>query len=376
MDINYNVVSIIDILGFVQGILFGILLILGNRKSRPSWLLGVFLITYSIEVGESILNDTNILQQKPELLFLPLNFYFLSLPVFYLYAKSLTSSFSLRKHLSTLIPGGIEFLFFLSLFLLPSVQKQNILADPSTAIYFNIYIYSGLAYSMFYAYKTIKLINHHQKSVLNYFSNLEQQQLKWVKVVAVFILVFYSTWFTHGFIPENLFHKYIYPLIGAVNVLFIYWVGISGLRQPKINMISDSPKEALTKNSEKPHLVKSTNIKEDQTYIQLVEWMEKKELYKEPDLTLPTLAEQLNVTRRSLSQLINQKTNSNFNRFINQYRVEAAKKILTDPKYDHLNMLGIAFEVGFNSKATFFAVFKHIEGVSPGAYKKQFSPQS
>ena len=48
-----------------------------------------------------------------------------------------------------------------------------------------------------------------------------------------------------------------------------------------------------------------------------------------------------------------------------------AKKKLIDPKFEHLNMLGIAYEVGFNSKATFFAVFKKMAGISPGAYKKR-----
>ena len=60
----------------------------------------------------------------------------------------------------------------------------------------------------------------------------------------------------------------------------------------------------------------------------------------------------------------------NFNQFINKYRVEAAQSMLCDPNFDHLNMLGIAHEVGFNSKATFFSAFKKIAGVSPGVYKK------
>lgn len=369
MDINYNIVSLIDLLGVIQGILFGVLLIFGSRKSRPSLLLGLFLITYSIEVVDAILMDTNIIQQQPSLLFLPFNFYLLSVPLFYLYAKSLIRSISLKKHLPILLPGIIEFLIYCILFLLPVSQKLQLIETPSYEIWYNIYSYSSLIYSIFFAIKTIQLVNLHQKKILNYFSNTEKRQLKWVKAIAIFILAFYSLWFIPLFLPEAIYGKYIYPAYGAINVFFIYWVGISGLRQPKIVMNIEDQKEASPPKNE---ILPSSKEKETtEIYEQLIEWMEKEQLFKEPDLTLPNLAEKLKITRRSLSQLINQKTNTNFNRFINQYRIEAAKKILADSKFDHLNMLGVAFEVGFNSKATFFSVFKQIEGASPGAYKKR-----
>lgn len=371
MDINYNIISLIDFLGLVQGILFGILLIFGDHKSRPSLLLGLFLITYAVEMTDAILSDTQILSQNPRLLFLPFNFYFLSIPLFYLYAKSLTAPFFLKKHWPILMPGILEFLLFLILFLQPVAQKQSLAENSTFQLIHGIYEFSSLTYSIFFAVKTIRLVNQHQKAVLNYFSNIGKQQLKWIKAVAVFILVYYAIWFVPLVLPRDFMQNIAYPVLGAINVIFIYWVGISGLRQQKIEMYLESKQEEIIQEPE--YLVNNQEEESDKTYQILLCQMKEKKLFKNPELTLPILAEQLNMTRRSLSQLINQKTQSNFNHFVNQYRVEEAKKILTDPKFDHLNMLGIASEVGFNSKATFFSVFKKMEGNSPGAYKKQYS---
>lgn len=372
MTINYNIISIIDFLGLIQGVLFGLLLIFGNRKSRPSWLLGLFLITYSVEVIPAILTDTTILAQLPQFHFLPLTFHWLSVPLFYLYAKSLTTQFSLKQHWLFLLPGLIEFLIFTYLFFLPTLEKLDLLInEEGFHLFQKVFVYSSLIFSIFFAVKTILLVNHHQEKVSHYFSNLEQQQLKWVRAVAIFIIAFYSIWFVPLFISDALYEQYLYPTFGAINVIFIYWVGLSGLRQPKIEMLPEENIEATNESEQVAPPKKEDEQK--QMYLQLKRLMEEEALFEEPDLTLPILAEKMKMTRRNLSQLINQKTGVNFNRFVNQYRVAAAKEILADPKFDHLNLLGVAFEVGFSSKATFFSVFKKFEGISPGAYKKKIT---
>jgi AraC-like DNA-binding protein len=69
-----------------------------------------------------------------------------------------------------------------------------------------------------------------------------------------------------------------------------------------------------------------------------------------------------------LSAAINQAYGKNFNDFVNTYRVEAVKKMLNDESVQHLSLLGIAYECGFNSKSTFNRAFKKATGVAPSAY--------
>lgn len=103
----------------------------------------------------------------------------------------------------------------------------------------------------------------------------------------------------------------------------------------------------------------------------LLSLMESEKLFLDNDLNLPTVAERLGVSIHETSFLINETTKDNFYNFINKYRVDEAKKLLTSSQMDELNILGIAFASGFNSKTTFNTAFKKWVGVSPTNYAKE-----
>lgn len=371
--INYNITSLIDILGLVQGLFLGVILILDSKKQRPTLFLGLFLLTYSFELLNAVLEDLNILNLRPGLLFLPIDFWYLIMPLFYLYVKSITNSVIKRKHmLLLLLPGIIEFVFFVIIFLLPANLKLEI-SNTSNAlgVIATIVLLLALPYSIFYAIKIIKYINNHKKKAENYYSNLDGKLLNWAKGVIVFFLIFHASWFVGVFQEDAFYEEYTYPILSAVNVIFIFWIGISGLRQSKI---IGSRNESLT---EEPQLVERDNspIEAEEVYDEdfkrLTHLMLEKAYYKESNLSLADLAKTLQLPQRKLSQLIRANTDQNFNQFVNYYRVEEAKKLLKDASYDNLSMLGIAYDAGFNSKASFFSVFKKFTSVTPNTYKNQ-----
>lgn len=91
------------------------------------------------------------------------------------------------------------------------------------------------------------------------------------------------------------------------------------------------------------------------------------DLYLEPRLTLTQLAREMATNETYLSRTINQGAGKNFNRFVNEIRIEAAKERL---KSDSADILTIALDCGFNSKATFNRVFREIEGKTPSGYRQ------
>jgi AraC-like DNA-binding protein len=99
--------------------------------------------------------------------------------------------------------------------------------------------------------------------------------------------------------------------------------------------------------------------------------MEKEKMYLDNDLNLPTIAEKLCISIHEASFLINETVGDNFYNFINKYRIEEAKRLLASTKIEQLNILGIAFASGFNSKTTFNTTFKRIVGISPSQYSKE-----
>ncbi|MFS2187820.1 ABC transporter permease [Mucilaginibacter sp. Mucisp84] len=97
--------------------------------------------------------------------------------------------------------------------------------------------------------------------------------------------------------------------------------------------------------------------------------VEQNRYYEDPELSLSSLAEKLGITAHELSRILNQALKKTFNDFINAYRVRAATRKMQDPAYDHITVLGIAFESGFNSQSSFHRIFKQLTGKSPLEYK-------
>src|SRR3569833_245838 len=72
-----------------------------------------------------------------------------------------------------------------------------------------------------------------------------------------------------------------------------------------------------------------------------------------------------------MSRIINTALKKSFNDFINEYRVQDALRKMQDPAFDHITLLGIAYESGFNSQTSFNRIFKQVTGKSPVEYKKE-----
>jgi ligand-binding sensor domain-containing protein/prolipoprotein diacylglyceryltransferase/AraC-like DNA-binding protein len=101
----------------------------------------------------------------------------------------------------------------------------------------------------------------------------------------------------------------------------------------------------------------------------ILKYLETKKPYKNPDLTLANLADQIDLTPHLLSQLLNDRLNKNFNNFINSYRVDEVKSMLEDPA-NRDKLLAIAYDAGFRSKTTFNTIFKKFTGKTPSEYRR------
>ncbi|MEM9528935.1 MAG: helix-turn-helix domain-containing protein, partial [Bacteroidota bacterium] len=104
---------------------------------------------------------------------------------------------------------------------------------------------------------------------------------------------------------------------------------------------------------------------------QLTTLMEKEKPYLRPELSLRELAVSLDLPPNHLSQLLNEGFAQNFAEFVNSYRIAAFQAKVADPNFQHLTLLGLAYESGFNSKTVFNTFFKKKTGMTPAAYRKQ-----
>ncbi len=112
-----------------------------------------------------------------------------------------------------------------------------------------------------------------------------------------------------------------------------------------------------------------TEIQKEELIQGIIKLMEEDKMYVNPDLTIDILASELNIYKKYISQVVNEKFHLNFNNFVNKYRVKETQKLLLDPKNDILSIEGIATTAGFNSKSSFNTAFKKYTGLTPSYFR-------
>ena len=155
-----------------------------------------------------------------------------------------------------------------------------------------------------------------------------------------------------------------YYLVWLLVSFFVYGIGIVGFQYSTVFHL---PTEFIEKTISPKARTLPTGL---QPYVdQLTNLMSLEKPFLNADLTLESLANLMDIHPKTLSQVLNTGLQQNFYDFVNTYRIKEAKKMLLDPAYAHLNILGIALESGFNSKPTFNRVFRKFVDMSPSEFK-------
>lgn len=111
-------------------------------------------------------------------------------------------------------------------------------------------------------------------------------------------------------------------------------------------------------------------ITADNPYFKKLELLCKEQhLYTDSTLNREKVAEQLGISAGYLSQIVNTVTGDNFAHYLNHYRVEAVKEMISNPEFENYNLLAMGLESGFTSKTTFYKAFKKATGQTPNEYK-------
>jgi AraC-like DNA-binding protein len=227
------------------------------------------------------------------------------------------------------------------------------------ALYFTIYSYLK--------------IQKHKKRIRLFSSNTIQIDLNWVELIilALFVLVAFIGVYNILFTGEGL-----NAFANIVSLFIIYFIGFNALKQKEIFLLNENQRNLIILSVEQPESEKRKVIIDSELETlktKLHELMEKQEPYLDPELSLSQLAELMDLTPHQLSYLINVGFDENFFLFVNRYRVQRVKELLLDKHNDHLTILGIAYESGFNSKTSFNTTFKKISAQTPSEFKQSSS---
>ena len=150
----------------------------------------------------------------------------------------------------------------------------------------------------------------------------------------------------------------------VVFLIFLSLMFLKGLKQPVI--FSGAIVNQSKLKYEKTLL--SDAIKEDYKN-KLIQLMETQKPYLDTTLCLNNLAEKVSIPTHHLSQILNTCFNQNFFDFINSFRINESKRLLSEQDSAKKTVLEILYATGFNSKSVFNTAFKKHTGMTPTQFK-------
>jgi len=207
------------------------------------------------------------------------------------------------------------------------------------------------------------LVRGYTFEVKKYYSSLGKIQLAWLKLLLFGFMIIHSFYiYKHVFLA----------LFGGYEESLVIWMHLASLVIVTIIFYHCLiHPEVFSGIKSKPKYIKSSlsDLDKDKYRKKLESYIELEKPYLAPDLTLFELAKHIGIPSHHLSQLLNTHLNQNFFDFINFYRIEESKRLLSDPNSENKTILEILYETGFNSKSVFNTTFKKQTGMTPTQFR-------
>jgi len=330
------VILVLSCLGLVQAIFLCIYLLSlkkGNRTANI--LLALLLVGLSIRIGKSVLNV--YLDLSPGQRNLGLSGILLVGPALWAYGRLL---FTRSKKLNSAF--YLHFMLFGGFALFSSAIPND-----GTTIAHIIYLLVFLHLALYLLGSAKFLFKHRttkKSAIWKWFRNL---------CLGVFMIWLFYMGNLVGVIP--------YYIGGAIFFsLLVYLFSFLLLKKPEF---------ALEK-----YINSSLDRADSKRYLAALKSLFAKEAsYLNSDLNMATVANQLGIAPRALSQVINENEKQNFSEFVNGYRIEKAKVLLIEPKYSTEKIATIAYDCGFGNVTSFNLAFKAATGVTPSQFRNNHS---
>jgi AraC-like DNA-binding protein len=360
----------------IQGIFVSSVLWFAKKENRfNNKLLSLLIFLFSITLIEYVLYWTKFQVYFPHTMNMSGGFPFLYGVILFLYFRNVF------KHKKLVSKDLWHFLPFF-IYILTSLPLYLSSADTKIKWMHGGYVTSSLFHWPYGIMKLIpispwiKIIHMGIYSIAIYYSyngisrtNPEVRVwFKWLTgLFTAFILCFTSYFVLVHF---SFFNNEWDYMISFSMMFFIYFIAWFGYLQPKVFSGLKLTESAKTRERYKNSALTPDVSRE--LLVQLETTMNAKKLYRQNDLRLEKLAAEMNVSRHHLSQLLNEQTGMSFFEYINHLRILEAKELLAQTSKKELNVIDVAYSVGFNNKVSFNTTFKKITGKTPTEFRKEF----
>ncbi len=291
-------------------------------------------------------------------------------PLLLLYVVSLTEdAFKLmRRHLVHLIPPAIA-VTWLALFQIDSTDlrfRTLGMTEVQRQITNGIWHFIKVM-PFFYALAAVNRVRLYRIGLHNQYSNFSPTEPSWLNILSLGFLFTWSFSILVHIIANTIAvaSPEISDLFGIAEN-YIIFILINALF---INSVVHTHKLLTTK----PEVSKDkADEKLTDTAIQKVQQgMETQKLFLKQNLNIDEFSKRINLPVKEVSAVINKHYGTNFFEFMNSYRVEEAKRLLSDSQHADMTVMDVLLHAGFNSKSAFHRFFNRLVGMSPTEFRKQ-----
>lgn len=348
-----------------HGIILSISIIKSKKNSRSNRWLSLLILVF-ILCGLYYIFPIGLYKFLPHFIGLHLPLMFTVGPLYYFYTSELVGK-KVGYKILHFIPLLSVLILMIPFFIKSPEIKATLLHSYNSghgSLFGRRVFLSSLLHIFIYMIYAFKTLHQYRRTIKDNYSNIDSINLKWLYYFLISGTAIILLFFTLNILPFSFLTGEVMDKIDIV-VLFL-WIFSLGYRSqfqaavPKTEKTEDKKSDKPSKNGKK----------ETSLYTDFIYYIESSKIYLQPELTLPILSEKTGIPRNELSQLINENSGGNFYNLINKFRVDRALELLQDSDKTKMTILDIAYEVGFNNKATFNSAFKKFNKCTPSNYKK------
>ena len=362
---NISFLHIASFIAVFQAFLMAFFSIQNKKSPRTSnFILASMLVVFALVSSASLYKSITPLQTHMKYhrqIFLVGQLAFCVGPLLYFYVKSLLDpKFSMRRkdwiHFLPLPLAVVSALFVFQYY------NPFLIWKFSGRIYFSGAI---LVQNFVYCVASFRILQSYGLTLKDFLSYGENSRFEWVRILMggyiVLWIVQLQLFMGWDVLERPAWCPYVRSLYFLTTFLLFNGLVYIALKKPEIFQQSLKYQFSSLKDSDK-----------QQFQEKLTALMNQEKLFLNPSLSLTEVAQKLDIAPRYISQIINESFRQNFHDFVNKFRIEESKRLLSQEE-QRLNILGIALDAGFNSKSAFNTAFKRHTGATPKEFRKKVS---
>tara|TARA_R110002073_G_scaffold128999_3_gene275058 strand:+ start:11152 stop:12276 length:1125 start_codon:yes stop_codon:yes gene_type:complete len=345
-----------------------------KRKSIVSYIIIVLLLIFTFDLIHDLAVHSRLIFKYPFLVGWASLFTFLKGPLIYFFIRSsFESNFTFRKldllHLGIFLYKNIENIIFEVNH--SNAWKTNFLQEYYSALDNDLSLPNQATASLSdlwllhpVIYLVITIIYLFNKRKISEPKN--KKRLYWFYMMIIGYFIIYLTnvglYILSSYYPFA--NKYYWSFSSIQFSILIICISYINLTPQFYSFFQKKKTYRLSVLNEEESMKLLTQI---DTYIK------ENDLYLRKRLSIMELSKEMEVQNHYISYVINIYKNVNFQDYINQFRIEKAKKLIKDNFSKEFTFEALAKEVGFNSSTSFYRAFKKFTNHTPKEFIKNYN---